>query len=437
MGMFDLTPEERLSRAIIDLQNDQPFFAHILLSMKFKEMPANYPMQTIGVSIRGELMYAKDFVEKCSRKELAGCMCHEVLHLALLHFVRAKKLYFDKDQFKQQISNIAQDVIVNQIVLTENMNLPDGAIPVDTYADKSKFSLGEEGEINICIENVSQKNWEQVYDEIMKQIKDQKDLKGGGQQPQAGSVGGRLAGHDHHDLQGDSDNNGENGDGESESMSSEELSSLEQEWQSKLAEAAMFAKQQGKLPAGVERVVNDLLNPQVKWSSYLMRYIKPHIIPTDWTYQKPHKKSQALKVYMPNVLRDNVEVEVLVDTSGSISEEELKNFLTEIVGIANAFSNIKLTVSYADTEIAARKSFTNPTVCELLAFKPKGGGGTDMEGALVEIKNEGSEAPVTIVLTDGYTNLHKSTGFKLPFEVIWVSTTKNINFPYGQVINLN
>lgn len=415
-----MTPEDKLSKGIILLQKPQPFFAYLLMHLKPRKIPENAGMKTVGVNAKGELFYYKDFVDRLSLSETIGVLCHEVLHVALLHPLRRGSRH-------KVIANVAQDIVVNMIVSRTalydrsdvEMSLPDGTIPVDVSDDSSEFDIGD---THILIERVSEKNWEQIYDEIVEQL--HKD----GKSPQSQSREG--IGFDEH-FDG-------SGDGGNEQFSEQEVRALEQKWRSVLADAANYAKQQGKLPGGMDRIIDDILNPKVRWKQLLLQYIKPYINPVDWSYQKPHKKSKVVGVYMPNVRKERIDIEVVVDTSGSISSRELSEFLSEIVAIAKSMQYIRMWVTFVDAQVQRRYEVDNGDINKILSMKPSGGGGTDMEVALDFIKKNNRQVPCVVVLTDGYTSFNRSAR-DFPFDVIWVITKDGIsgNVPYGFTVKMD
>jgi predicted metal-dependent peptidase len=442
-----LKPEDKLRRGIIRLQRPQPFFAYLLMNLRPKHFPKELEsapghMPTMGINPLGELFYSDEFVENLSMPEVFGCLCHEVLHIALLHPMRTgNRIHI--------IANFAQDVVVNMIVmqtaanmnnnryshygrgaeswLTENfveMKLPEGTVPVDVQGDTSDFVLPMEGgKVNIHIDNVSKKAWEEVYAEIIEQIRNQNQDPKSAQRPQS-------SGFDNHIS------------GQGSGMTAKEIEQAANKWQGNIAEAANYAKAQGKLPGGMNRIIDELLKPKVVWKQLLMKFLRPHIQPVDWTYQKPNKKSQVLGVFLPSTVKEHCEVEVIVDTSGSVSQQELKEFVSEIVAIAQSMQHVQMGVTFVDSEIHTRYEVENGDIPKILAMEPKGGGGTDMEEGLDHIKKTNREVPVAIVLTDGYTSFNRRAR-DYPFEVIWVITENGISkermkseIPYGHAVKM-
>lgn len=405
------TAEDKIRRGIISLQNPQPFFAYLLMLMRPKLFPPEAPMQTMGVNAKGELFYAKEFAEGLTEEEMNGALCHETLHVALLHMLRTGNR-------QRQIANIAQDVTVNMMVVKSGMILPKDTIAVDEHNDTSDFQLGK---TRIHIADVTEKTWEEIYAEIMDQLHKNNDSSSGKDR--------KGIGFDDH-IQSD------------EPLTTKEQQQLQQKWSGAIADAATYAKQKGKLPAGMSRIIDELLKPQVYWKAMLLKYLRPYLSPVDWSYQRPHKKSQVLEVFLPTTLKEHSEVEVIVDTSGSISKDELQEFVAEIVGIAKSMTHITMHVSFVDAAVNSRYEINNVDIPKILAMEPKGGGGTSMEVGLDYVKEHNREVPVVIVLTDGFDSWER-TRMDYPFDVIWVINKSGISvsnmkkIPYGISIKMD
>ena len=187
----------------------------------------------------------------------------------------------------------------------------------------------------------------------------------------------------------------------------------------------------------MSRLIDGLLKPKVKWSQYLLKSLRPHIVPVDWSYRKPHKKSQLLGIYMPDVVKEQVKVEVIVDTSGSVGGQEMKEFLSEIVGIAQCFPYCEIGVTFVDAKVQNRYVVENGDIPKILSMVPRGGGGTRLEAGLERLKEDGADVPVVCILTDGCDSYsHNEKDF--PFEVVWViSKNGQTRQPYGTIIKMD
>lgn len=136
MVSVTLTPLERVRRAIIELQAEQPFFAHLSMALTLvpvkKDDPLAKEIATAGVNVLGELAFNEEWVAGIPRDKMKGLLAHETLHLAFDHLGRLGGRNVD-------ISNVAMDMVVNMMVVRSNMALPDGTIPVDTGDDTASI----------------------------------------------------------------------------------------------------------------------------------------------------------------------------------------------------------------------------------------------------------------------------------------------------------
>jgi predicted metal-dependent peptidase len=77
------------------------------------------------------------FWDKCNEDEKIFVLAHEIFHIALNHIKRCKT----KDR---EVWNIATDVIINQILLSQNLSLVKNAICIKDSANKSSDEVYEE-----------------------------------------------------------------------------------------------------------------------------------------------------------------------------------------------------------------------------------------------------------------------------------------------------
>ena len=399
----NLTTDRRFKKSIISLQTLQPFFGFIALNIKLCEVKPEQ-CKTMGVDANFNLYYNKEWIDNNmdSYDMFNGCVCHEVLHLALNHVgLTGQRLI--------NITNIAQDMAINYIVKNNNMILLEGPeyVNVELSSNLAWCDLKSLGLPKIVVMRISDKSWERIYDEIIEQL----EKKGHDPEVVENQLNSMQDGHaftfDKHMHEA------------FEKLSKTEQTEIQEKLKQVLAEAYVNSKMIGKIPEGMERHVKDLLEPKIPWQNQLNRYLKSHTEPNDFWYRKPHRKSFALDVYMPSIKKEGIEIEVMVDGSGSIDNESYKEFFSEVYGMMRSLTNVKIYLSVCDTEITDEIILNNTDLKKLLEFKPKTGGGTDLEYGLDQIKEKRRKSEVVIVLTDGETPIYKNRN-SYPFDVIWV-----------------
>jgi hypothetical protein len=97
-----------------------------------------------------------------------------------------------------------------------------------------------------------------------------------------------------------------------------------------LAGAAQQAMQAGKLGGALARLVDHLLQPQLPWRMLLARYLTS-IARDDYSYMRPSRREG--NAILPSLRSHHLELTVVLDTSGSITEVELNEFLAEVNAI--------------------------------------------------------------------------------------------------------
>lgn len=359
-----LNIEDKLIRARIQIQRRNPFFAYLSLYLKFKEVKAKeLDGNGCGVDALGNFYYTTEFIDKLTDEELMGVVVHEILHLSFLHLLREGP----RDHMGW---NIACDIVVNEMLLNNNFRLPaDGIIP-----ENHCFEIG-----TTKLTKLNEKLAEQVYDELPKQMKQ------------------KQKGFDLHIV-------GSGLGKDNKPMSEEEKRQLTKDWLGKTEEAFVNSKMRGNVPVGMELLLGKLHENKVNWRSLLNRYITSYI-PYDFTYAKPNKKSICSGFYMPDYFKEKIKVVVAVDTSGSIGQKELADFLSEIVGMARGLKDrLEMVLITHDTQIQNNLTIENGNISKILELQIKGGGGTSHEDVLNEIKKI-RDCKVAVFLTDGYSDL--------------------------------
>jgi predicted metal-dependent peptidase len=433
INLQNLTPKELIIRAKSRMYKSSPFFAYIVLRMKVIEDKKNkfLPKQTntMGIDYKGNLHYNPKWVKQLDETELIGVIAHEALHIALLHMLRGQ----GKNRL---VLNMANDLVVNDILLEDHFNLPEGGLIPDRY--NHSFTIPK---LNITIEKINEKCSEEIYDELMKKLpkrfkrqysKESGGNMGGLSKDELDKIKDALQTLDHHIYIVGKDKEREG------SVSGRLKTTQAQNWKKIVANAVEFAKSRGKLPSGIARRVDDLLDSKINWKTKLYKYIIKQI-PFDFTWSKPSKRSLSTGYYLPSVVRESVKIIAHIDTSGSISKDELKEFLSELLTIGNAFPNINIKLIICDAEIQETYDLNQNTIREIVKLPISGGGGTSHVPVYEYIEKEIPDAKVLVSFTDGYTEFpNHENGFR--FDTLWVLTKNSVpanHIPFGEVIKLD
>ena len=98
--------------------------------------------------------------------------------------------------------------------------------------------------------------------------------------------------------------------------------------------------------------------------------------------------------------QEQIECSICVDTSGSMSQQQLEEVLSEIVGLMDQFEEFKIDIWQFDTSVYGYEQFSKDTADELMRYQMKGGGGTSMSANYRFMKENGIQPKLFIVFTD-------------------------------------
>jgi predicted metal-dependent peptidase len=328
---------DKIKQNILKIGYNYPFFSYISLYVKFKE---DNTCPTIGINRNGVCSYNKEFLESLSNKELRGVILHELLHIIYMH------TFVDINTYDKTICNIAMDIKVNQAIVTlkdDNYELPKGGvIPYSNYIHLNN---------SITINDLNIKNWLQIYNEIINLTqKTKRELN-------------KYNNLDDHNKFMDTEKN-EKIQGDTKDIS--------KVWKEKIIQATEYQKSKGDIPGFLEEIINTLTISKLDWREVLNNKIQGYNI-SDYSYNRKHKNSTATNIYLPITIKESVKVRIFIDCSGSVTNEMLNIFLTEIRGIFNEFKHCKIKISLFDTKIQSTYNLDD----EISSFNIKGRGGTD------------------------------------------------------------
>jgi predicted metal-dependent peptidase len=214
-------------------------------------------------------------------------------------------------------------------------------------------------------------------------------------------------------------------------LSPQEQDNLETQWQQRLAGAAQQAMQVGKLGGAMARLVDYLLEPQLPWRSLLSHYITS-VARDDYNYSRPSNRRGDPAVF-PSLRSGQINLVVALDTSGSISDQEIQEFLSEIDAIKSQM-RARVVFHACDAALAKDGPWTyEPWEQFSLPREFSGGGGTDFTPVFQWVEEQDQHPDMLIYFTDaeGVFPEREPT-----FPVIWLVKGRE-KVPWGQRVQLN
>jgi len=361
----DAAAFDKLVTARIGLLLRQPFFGNIATRLKL--VNADDWCGTAATDGR-RFYYNSAFVNAMPLKQLEFLVGHEVLHAVYDHMGR-------RDHRDPKISNIAADFCVNQDLVDSRVG---DKIPSALYDTKYKGM-----------------SYEEVYDDLMKNA-DKIDINKMLQQLLDEHLDGDEDGED---GDGDGDGTRTHAGGKRPKLTEEEKKEIRDEMREAVLASATAAGA-GNLPGGVKRMIKDLTEPVMNWRELLQQQIES-TVKSDFTWSRPSRRSWHMDAIMPGMIPGNqIDVVIGIDTSGSITDQDLKIFLSEIKGIMESYDEYRIHVCGWDTAVHNSAVFTSDNMDSIEGFEPGGGGGTDPHCVWTWLQDNQIEPKKLIMFTD-------------------------------------
>lgn len=398
--------DSKLAAARTRLILDKPFLGALVLRLPLK--PAGW-CRTTATDAR-TLYYNPTWIDSLSASQVQFALAHEALHCALGHFAR-------RGHRIQRKWDMACDFAINPLLVDEGLKPPGEALVLDVYRGMAAE------EIYPCIDD-SNDDSEMMDDHLW-------DGEEGGQndESQQGQSGGDAGGHDPKKV-GAGETAGDDENGPPPPLTAKEKEQLQQQWQRHLAAAAQRAREAGKLSGQLARLTEATLAVQVSWRALLAQYLS-QVARNDYTWQRPSRREG--EVIWPSLRSHSGDIHVAIDVSGSVSEEDLANFLGELNALKGAMP-VRMTLYACDSALAEGAPWIFEPWDELrLPRQFVGGGGTAFAPVFDWIAHAGQQPDALVYFTDAEGEFPATPP---NFPVLWLVKGK-APVPWGRRIQLN
>ncbi|HWR87430.1 MAG TPA: VWA-like domain-containing protein [Acidiferrobacterales bacterium] len=407
----------KLSAARTRLILDKPFLGALVLRLPMVEADPAWCRST--ATDARTFYYNREFIEVLSLDHVQFMLAHEALHCALAHF--ARRQHRVKHRW-----DVACDHAINPILVEDGLRPPPGILLLDEFKDMTAEEIYPYIKDDTDEETLDQ----HAYD----------DAEGGqrGNQnnpnPPPHQQQGSGASADKNNTGGPSpqaeQNPGHGGAPQPPPLSSTERDTLAVQWQQRLAGAAQQAMQAGKLGGALARLVDHLLQPQLPWRMLLARYLTS-IARDDYSYMRPSRREG--NAILPSLRSHHLELTVVLDTSGSITEAELNEFLAEVNAIKGQMQ-ARITLHTCDTELAADGPWQVEAWEELkLPRAFQGGGGTSFVPPFIWAERQDRQPDLLVYFTDAQGEFPAQEPV---YPVLWLVKGRS-PVPWGQRVQLN
>lgn len=354
-----------------------------------------------------------DLWKDLSSDNLVFLLAHELLHI--LDYTTARR----GDRIPE-LWNISADYVINASLIHNQTGQgtanPIGEMP---HNDDTKTPDNPKGLIGLYDPRFVNMTIEQVYDILYNENKEQIEKAIGNQQQMEQLIQDLLNGKKVLD---------ENF-GASESIDPEQVEQLKQEIKAKISNILQeMGTTAGKLDSAMARSCEILLAPpKFDWKGFLSNYLKS-FIKGDSTWKKLSRRTWGVGQLMAGVkVESQIKLAIAIDTSGSVSAEQVNEMLSHIQKIMRSFKSFEIDIWCFSTKVHldTLKSFNKGNIAELPTYTIKSNGGTDIESNFTYLNQSQKTYNAFICMTDGYDSIEHITFNKCP--VIW-AITGNDNF---------
>ncbi len=344
---------DKIVVARVGLLLRHPFFGNMATRLKIEE--ASDWCMTAATDGR-HLYFNRQFFEKMSTKEVEFVVAHEILHNVYEHMMRVEGR-------NPRIWNAAADYSVNGTLVRDRIGEAPKGIKI--FHDAKHYG----------------KSTEQIYDEIFNDMDEQ----------ELAALGQLL--DEHIDWE-------KEGKGNRPQYSKDELKKIRDEIKEQMMQAAQAAGA-GNTPAEIQRMIKELTEPKMNWREILRQQIQS-TIKNDYTFMRPNRKAWHMNAILPGTNFDEtIDICIAIDMSGSIGDEQAKDFISEVKGIMDEYKEYKIKLWCFDTAVYNEKDFDGYGD-DIMEYEVMGGGGTEFMVNWDYMKEHDINPKKFIMFTDGY-----------------------------------
>ena len=394
-----------------------PFFSTFLSRFKYEEsdkVPTIGVMAqkgTITLVIGTDSKYKEGgWFQSLPYKHQEAVLVHEILHLVHETHFNSRGLCLEK-----QIFNVAADICINDEIEHSSINGKTMELPrpgcflemvqKEGYKDKTITELI----YNYMMDNKDKFNIQEAGD----------GQPGDGNGQPGGGSGNGQSGDGSGNGQGDADGRDEDGkkimkpfdshQGLDEADGMDEVSKAVVQGMTHVAKMRGYGSVAGRLQDFVEQITTSRIN----WKQILRKFMKSTTTGTQ--FKKHHwGKANRRSLPLPGKKKFDSEIVVAIDTSGSISNDELKMFFSEIDKMAK-FSRIRLVC--CDTELYDLGEYKKGGWKKI---QIAGRGGTELSPIFNFMQaDEKLRKTRVVILTDGEFSYHFNT---FGIRALWALT---------------
>lgn len=373
---------DKISQAKAKLLVDYPYFGTLASKLSLVQNDDIETFKSDGIGLE----YNDEYLESLEMSELEFIFANGAMHASLAHEKR-------RSNRSGWLWQMATDMAINDMLVANGLDMPYGA----QYRKRFEGMYAEE-----------------IYAELKADILREDD-----------------------NLEYEAENEDDVQD-KSEETKPEHNEQTQEELQEEILQEQLLAEeaiaeltkefQKGEAPAHIERFFKLDFLGKIDWreeiKSALDRYFRD-----DYRLLPPSKKLLSYGIYLPSSMSQTFRLVIAIDSSGSVDESVLNEFLSEVNFLMSLVQNYQIELLVCDDTLHSHTTFYNGDALEV---NVKGGGGTDYRPVFDFIEEEFDDVKLLLYFTDLQGIFPKETA---NYEVKWVCQKEGA-IPFGELIIL-
>jgi len=425
----------RIMTARMKILSENGFFGLLLMHLKMNISNAH---STAWTDRSDRIYFCPEFMDQISDSELEYVMKHELMHIVLHHLERW-------GDFEDNFYNYAADIVVNSNIL-EAAGGNEDAISIMSFGGPQMHTApdGSEGcqytveELYTILTGLANSMGNDDKKEIFLPLGDGYDGDGsddsGGDEGDTGEAGNGNSSNGYWDYH----------PGNAESAGRDEDGGLSDYiWQGRVVEACEAIriresiKGTGNIPMFARRFIEELKKPQTDWRAVLNDFVQEEV--NDYSFCPPDRRMSDSPFFLPDFNEKEYIIKkilFMIDTSGSMSDDEITQCYSEIKGAIDQFDGrLEGWLGFFDAAVTEPVPFVDEE--EFIKIQPVGGGGTNFHIIFDYVsENMSDDLPVSIViLTDGEAHFPPEE-MAMDIPVLWVINNDAVTPPWGRTTRI-
>lgn len=370
----------RVMAARVIAQQRWPYVAGLLFTLRLVEVP-HEQLQTMAVDDGWRMYYSPVFVLGEKPEALATVLLHEAMHC--LHSHGARFTALSQPSHLHPTWNCAADAAINDVL--DGCDMPWPTVTPVRYADLQEYGVTTEQTTEGAYFTIM--DYRDQHPEEFTEVADCGSVMGGSTRE--------------YEIPGSHDT--------SPRVRTDQQASIRDRVAHDILDRTRY---RGDVPGELQRWAESILQPKVDWREALAGQVRRRLSMVagrrDYVYTRPSRRQDALRLTGSDVILPAMRqpspprVACVLDTSGSISATQVRDFTSELVGIARA-SGVSTGVSVIACDAVAYPMQVVRGRADAERIELMGGGGTDMRAGIEAAAALRPRPHIITVFSDGYT----------------------------------